>query len=328
MDNFKIDILLATYNGEKYIRKQLDSILQQSYENWILRIHDDGSSDKTVAIIKEYEKYDGRILYYEDSNVGLGSKDNFDLLMGRSNADFVLFADQDDIWPKNKLNQFIHYAEKVNVKNKPMMIFSNYSLIDSNDRVIRKCVMDKWEKAIFDTKMLLIDNPILGCAMMINKEMLDWARNIPKYADNHDQWIATLAYCCDRVFYIDEDLLFHRIHSNNVTLNTETKSCKERMKKLKKVILNPEYKMQRLINYLVEVIDRMNVMNSKMDAFKIYDLIDCILKRNKFIAIGKLIDNKYLLSSKKRTFLFLLCLLFLKRENINYNAYKKKYVEY
>ena len=151
MDNFKIDILLATYNGEKYIRKQLDSILQQSYENWILRIHDDGSSDKTVAIIKEYEKYDGRILYYEDSNVGLGSKNNFDLLMGRSKADFVLFADQDDIWPKNKLNQFIHYAEKVNVKNKPMMIFSNYSLIDSNDRVIRKCVMDKWEKAIFDT---------------------------------------------------------------------------------------------------------------------------------------------------------------------------------
>ena len=100
----KIDILLATYNGEKYLAQQLDSILNQSYQDFIIRIHDDNSIDGTIDIIKKYQmRYPEKIKYLDD-NISTGSaKNNFEYLLNKSDAQYIMFSDQDDIWLQNKI---------------------------------------------------------------------------------------------------------------------------------------------------------------------------------------------------------------------------------
>ena len=93
MENPKLCILLASYNGEKYIKEQLDSIINQTYKNWKLVIRDDGSKDKTVAILNEYEKKDERIKVLRDSKGNLGFLKNFEELLFNADEEFVLFSD-------------------------------------------------------------------------------------------------------------------------------------------------------------------------------------------------------------------------------------------
>ena len=96
----KIDKLMATYNGEKYIRQQLDSILSQTYNEFNLIISDDASSDNTVGILKEYENKDSRIKVFKQEK-NLGVVENFEFLLKQVTTDFFMLADQDDIWEEN-----------------------------------------------------------------------------------------------------------------------------------------------------------------------------------------------------------------------------------
>ncbi|EEY35290.1 glycosyltransferase, partial [Pseudoleptotrichia goodfellowii] len=101
----KIDILLATYNGEKYLEEQLYSILNQSYPNINLLIRDDGSKDKTVDIIKKYAQKDERIKFIEDDLGNLGFLKNFEKLLEHSEENYIMFSDQDDIWNPDKIEK-------------------------------------------------------------------------------------------------------------------------------------------------------------------------------------------------------------------------------
>ena len=103
----KIEILMATYNGETYIREQIDSIINQTYKNWILLVRDDNSKDNTVSIIEEYEKKDSRIRLLRDKKGNLGFVRNFEELMANSLEDFIMFSDQDDYWIENRIEKYI-----------------------------------------------------------------------------------------------------------------------------------------------------------------------------------------------------------------------------
>ena len=108
MQKLSLAILMATYNGEEFIREQINSILNQTYKNWKLIIHDDGSTDNTVDIIKEYtKKYPNKIILIEDNIKCNGAKENFSHLIKIAyknfNFDYILFSDQDDIWLPNKI---------------------------------------------------------------------------------------------------------------------------------------------------------------------------------------------------------------------------------
>ena len=109
----KIEILMATYNGEKYIREQIDSIISQTYSNWTLLIRDDVSKDDTVKIIKEYEKKDKRIKLLEDNKGNLGFVKNFEELLKNSSEDFIMFSDQDDYWLEDKIEKYINELKKI-----------------------------------------------------------------------------------------------------------------------------------------------------------------------------------------------------------------------
>ena len=104
----KIYILLATYNGEKYIKAQIHSLLCQTYEDWNLLIHDDGSNDNTVNIIKKLQEKDERIILIEDGIKCGGAGANFlHILKNYSTADYITFCDQDDIWLETKIEELM-----------------------------------------------------------------------------------------------------------------------------------------------------------------------------------------------------------------------------
>ena len=103
---------MATYNGEKYLYEQIESILNQSYKNWILLIRDDKSEDSTVSIIEEYEKKDSRIRLLRDRKGNLGFVKNFEELLKNSQEEFIMFSDQDDYWEKDKIKNYIEILQK------------------------------------------------------------------------------------------------------------------------------------------------------------------------------------------------------------------------
>ena len=104
MNSNQIDILLATYNGERYLSEQLDSILKQSCDNWRIFVRDDGSEDGTSTIIERYQKqYSGKIFIIKDEKQNLGACGNFSELLKKSKSDYIMFCDQDDVWKEDKI---------------------------------------------------------------------------------------------------------------------------------------------------------------------------------------------------------------------------------
>ena len=130
-----IDILLATYNGAAYIREQIDSILQQTVADWHLLVHDDGSTDGTVDIVREYVQTDKRIRLVEDGERHLGVAKNFLHLLKYSTAEYAMFCDQDDIWIDNKVEVMLGViADKDNTR--PQAVFSNAYLWNAEQGVL------------------------------------------------------------------------------------------------------------------------------------------------------------------------------------------------
>ena len=110
----QVDILLATYNGEKYIKDQIDSILNQSFKNFKLIISDDCSKDNTVNILKEYEKKDKRIeLYVQQQNLGVVK--NIEFMLNKVQSPFFMLADQDDYWMPEKVEKSLETLKNKNV---------------------------------------------------------------------------------------------------------------------------------------------------------------------------------------------------------------------
>ena len=135
---------MATYNGEKYLREQIDSILKQTFKDWKLIIRDDGSKDKTIEILNEYEKKDKRIKVLQDNKGNLGVAKNFEELLKNSSGEYVMFSDQDDYWMKNKIEKYIKVLEKLdkeNLKN-PLLIHSNSYVCDKNLNILKKKMKD------------------------------------------------------------------------------------------------------------------------------------------------------------------------------------------
>lgn len=215
-----IDILLPTYNGEKYIRKLIDSIFGQSYTDWRLIIRDDGSKDNTVNIVKEYgSKYPDKILLIEDNLGNLGTSGSNDLLMHKTESDYFMFCDQDDIWEPNKIEEC--YKEMIRVEQQhpgvPVLVCSDACCIDENDNLLYESFFEN-QKFIDTTdnlyKMLAL-NIVQGSTTLMNAIVREVVKFIPKdYL--HDAWVACIVKYYGEVSYIHKPLLKYRQHLNNV----------------------------------------------------------------------------------------------------------------
>ena len=212
----KIDILLATYNGSKYLHEQLDSILSQSYENINVIIRDDGSSDNTVMIIEEYEQKDSRVRLLNDNLGNLGFVRNFEELMKNSTSEYLMFSDQDDIWYNNKVEtsyKRIKAIEEKNGKSCPILVHTNSKIMNYETRTKSLFISDCAKNSSFENSFFFFF--VQGSTMLINESLKREALPFSKEVYLHDRYLHLIAEFIGIRAYIDMPTMDYRQHSNN-----------------------------------------------------------------------------------------------------------------
>lgn len=206
---------MTTFNGEKYVAKQLDSILNQTYKNIEIIISDDGSTDNTEEIITKYtEKY--TFIKFIKNERNLGYTKNFERAISLCSGDYIALSDQDDIWEENKLEVLLE-----NIGDN-LLIATTYLNIDENDIPLPITLPPVYDYQLNNGKYdyvntLLFRNFIYGCTSLISKELKDKALPFPQKI-THDWWLAYIAAKENKLKYlIDKPLVKYRIHANNVT---------------------------------------------------------------------------------------------------------------
>lgn len=209
-DTKKVQILMSTYNGEEYIREQLDSILAQNYPDVDILIRDDGSTDDTYVILKEYEEMHQNINAFQGENIGV-NKSFFELLR-RSNRDatYIGFCDQDDYWLPEKIERAVERLE--NIKG-PALYCGAKTLVDEN--------LEKLEEQQ-DTHLIpgfgnaVIESICSGCTTLMNRELVDIiVERLPEDVIHHDWWCYMAATYLGSMYYDRKSYIYYRQHGNN-----------------------------------------------------------------------------------------------------------------
>lgn len=213
-----IDVLLATYNGEKYIKEQIDSILDQTYENIRLIISDDCSKDKTQEILKEYEKKDNRIeLYIQEKNLGVVK--NIEFLLKQVKNKYYMLSDQDDIWLPEKIEKSLETL----LENNADLVFGDLEVVNQDLKTMYPSFGDfmllnkKIHKYINSNMLNYIYNCVTGCTILAKKETIQKILPLPKKSKYliHDHWIGLMTSIYGKVAYMPEKYIKYRQHGNN-----------------------------------------------------------------------------------------------------------------
>lgn len=214
----QIDILMATYNGEEYLREQIDSILSQTYTNFRLIISDDCSKDNTREILKEYEKNDKRIItYFQEKN--LGYVKNFEFLLTKVENEIYMLSDQDDFWLPTKIEHTYNKMKETNAD----LVFTDLEVVDKDLNTMYPSFNDymkltrKIKKYKNSYKLQYLYNCVTGCTLMSKRKFLNLILPLPtesKYAI-HDTWIACTVANKGKVEYLDEKTIKYRQHGTN-----------------------------------------------------------------------------------------------------------------
>ncbi|MFZ2889773.1 glycosyltransferase family 2 protein [Sulfuricurvum sp.] len=206
-----ISIAICTYNGEKYLQKQLESILHQTYQNIEVIVVDDRSKDSTMDILHNYQLQDKRLRIFQNEK-NLGFVQNFSKAISLCNGDFIALADQDDIWKLNKIEKFI--AEI----GDNILIYSDAILIDEREQSLDKLLIRPENNLISGNcnKAFFFSNCVSGNTLMFKKELLSYILPIPDVS-YHDIWIAYVASSIGTITYTDEPMTYYRRHNEQVT---------------------------------------------------------------------------------------------------------------
>jgi len=254
-DHKEITILMATYNGEAYLKQQLDSILTQTYTNWKLVIRDDGSTDGTLGIITSYLQKDERISLICFGDLHGSACKNFSQLAEWAvvnNRGTVMFSDQDDIWKQDKIAVSvaeINLLEQQYGADIPLLCYSAFQFINEQGIELPQKLQ---LPAQLDLRVLLNENHAWGCTMILNPAALKAIVPVPENAVNHDYWIALVVAGLGKTKLIDQDLILYRQHTNNVSGNVDNMSF---AKRFNRYITNQDYMIGSLAANLKTVTD-------------------------------------------------------------------------
>lgn len=206
-----ISVCMATYNGGKYLREQIDSILPQLGENDELIISDDGSKDDTCSIILSYDDTRIKLLYNKGKHGFVG---NFENVLMHCKGDYIFLSDQDDYWKDNKVavvmeqlkkyGLVIHDAEIVNGKGN-YMGHTYYSSMHGGTSFLMNLWKTRW----------------LGCCMAFRREVLDYCLPFPKKIEGHDYWIGMMGMLKFKYAFLPNVLMCYRRHGGNVSPSGE-----------------------------------------------------------------------------------------------------------
>jgi glycosyltransferase involved in cell wall biosynthesis len=249
-----VEVLLATYNGEKYLAEQLDSLIAQIGVSVSLVVSDDGSDDNTLQILSSYKSKFASIEILKGPK--MGPQANFFYLLSQSKGEFIALCDQDDIWEPGHLQASV---TRLNPK-KPSMTFSSVREFDSTNPAKNR----SWPKKIRiqHIENILFENPARGCTMVMNKQFLQIVKSmVPKNSIMHDWWIALvgLSYGCISFSLTPE--INYRLHQNN-TVGT-TPGLATRVKRLIKIIKSASLSTILQMQELHEIHGKMMIRQSK-----------------------------------------------------------------
>jgi glycosyltransferase involved in cell wall biosynthesis len=204
-----ISVVVATYNGARYIREQLDSIIHQTYPNIEIVITDDRSTDETMAILEEYANQYSNIRVYQNET-NLRYVKNFEKGMGLAKGDFIAPSDQDDIWELDKLQVLMnHIADNA-------IIYCNSVLIDAAGKEMTQKLSDIKRLDSFDSCLnYAIGNSAPGHAMLIRKQVIIDCGVFPTMIP-HDYWLGFVATFNSQVYFLDKVMVRYRQHDANV----------------------------------------------------------------------------------------------------------------
>ncbi len=208
-----ISVCVATYNGEKYLKEQLDSILMQLSEDDEVIVSDDGSTDSTLEILAEYGE---RVKILKNEQKGIVS--NIENALNQAKGDIIFLSDQDDVWLPNKVETCVKELKVAD------LVVSDCFVTDKNLNIAHHSFFKKNNS--FQNKFLaLMKNSYLGCCMAFNRAVLDLALPFPKDIPMHDIWIGNVAGFNFKTKFISEPLIYYRRHyKNNSTASEKTKN--------------------------------------------------------------------------------------------------------
>lgn len=217
----KIDVLLATYNGSKFVKEQITSVLTNfdklSGFDCRLLISDDGSTDDTITIINELEQVDSRIILIDNEKKG-GVRQNFNYLINNCDADYAFFCDQDDLWLPNKMSIFLDRFFLVEKDySGPVLVHSDLCVADKNLSPVNISMFEyqKINKMPSFTE-LIVSNSVTGCVMACNRTLIsEIKRSCISNSIMHDWYIGIYAAAYGRISFIDNSLILYRQHGGN-----------------------------------------------------------------------------------------------------------------
>jgi glycosyltransferase involved in cell wall biosynthesis len=217
-----VEILLATYQGARFLEEQLDSVLAQTHPHWTLVARDDGSSDETSAILQRYAARDpGRIRVLSTEGRRLGAMGNFSALLDASTAQHVMFCDQDDVWLPEKIALTLarmQAAEAAHGASRPVLVHTDLRVVDE---ALLPIADSMWRFQQTDPARLatlpraLLQNFVTGCTAMVNRPLLAEALPIPREARMHDWWLALVALKFGVVESVPTATILYRQHGKN-----------------------------------------------------------------------------------------------------------------
>lgn len=217
-----VDVLMATYNGARFLDQQIRSIVGQGHRNFRLLVRDDGSSDSTPSLLAGYRRRrPEQIVLVEHPRERLGPAGSFSALLERSEADYVMFCDQDDVWLPERMEKTLRRMKQIERRDgprQPVLVHTDLVVADESLRTLSDSF---WKYQRLDPlgggtlNRLLVQNVVTGCACMLNRALVRKAVPIPPAARMHDWWVALVAAALGRVEPLREPTVIYRQHASN-----------------------------------------------------------------------------------------------------------------
>lgn len=251
-----VEILLATYNGEKFLPEQLDSILKQTNQNFRILIRDDHSQDSTVGIIKKYaEKHPDKI-FLSLSEKNNGPISSFSYLLEQATAPYIMFSDQDDVWFEDKIEKTLKamkQQESQTSSETPLLVHSDLQVVNAQLKLIDKSYWNFANLAPIKQNSLnrmITQNVVTGCTVMVNRSLAILASPIPQGVMMHDWWLALVAIAFGKIEQINAPTMLYRQHNRNVLGAQKFGSFCYLTKKLQELNQDDDGKLQQTSMFL------------------------------------------------------------------------------
>lgn len=216
-----VTILMAVYNGEKYLSQQIESVISQTYTEWKLIICDDCSTDNSYDIIRKYNKqYPDKISIHQNAVPTGSAQANFMNMLKYSDSEYTMFADQDDVWLPDKISLTIAEMKRIeqSEKNIPVLVHTDMTVVDAELKKLSPSFMKycHFNPDKRDLNHLIVQNNISGCTMMINRQLLKLIEvTLPSDMMMHDWWFGLAAAAFGKIGYVDKPTSLYRQHGSN-----------------------------------------------------------------------------------------------------------------